>query len=1348
MTFEDFCGGPFWDDEFVWDVDNPNLTFCFQRVILQWVPCLFLFVFSIYDIFKITETLDIVIITLLAQWAASDKQTSGALFHTTWILCVWVLLIFLKTAIIHWAGLSLSKRVHSQMLATILRQPMEFFDLNDSGVIVNRFSNDLKVVDKTIITSVRSVLSASFSVLGTLMLFVYKLHSKLLLFVLAFTAALMLVCGLKRLLSYHLQVARTLKRFEASSRSPIILQYNETIQGIDTIKAYEAEDRLLRQFFEKVDTHQNYIYHNRFANRWIGIRLEFIGAIVIYYVALLTVSNQSMVGFAFVGIIVSYVLRLIPSLNSLLLALGALEENIISFERVAQYLDLQRETNDETGVDYPTSGMDKQPVLGPIIYRDFSLTHADGSTVLHNVTLTIAAGEKLGIVGRTGSGKSSFIGTLFRFYPKHTTGYISIAHVELGRISLQKLRGELTLVPQSTSLFSGVVQNFIDPRNGHTDEELIRYLRECGLGNVHLATPLENLSVGQCQLLCLVRGFLRKKPIIILDEATSALDEATEDLILKVLDKQFHGRTVLMIAHHLNTLRNCHRVLWLQEGRDDDLTWREEDPDLTFCFQRVILQWTPCFFLFVFSMYEVLRIVTSRYRDIPWNWFNITKMIFTFALMVMSWVDLGVVVQNLDEPEVFDVQILVAIFNALAYIMAMALYFFYRKYGIRSTGTMFIFWFLKAFFGIIQMRTEAMLHDVRGSGTGDFAEFQFVSYTIQYTFVCCVLLLELFPDKEPRYSEWAKLKNPNPELRSSFFSRLFYLYFDSYAWRGFRKPLTDDDMYDLNPEDTSRALVPPFDKYWYESVEKGRRKQIAADKKAGKTNLVYKPNAATNGSVLPAMVKAYGGPFWFAGMLQFAISGLQFASPYLMQEIMAVIALDGPFWKGMIITLGLFLTSLLIALFNGQYFHRTFLVGFRIRTGLISAIYRKALRISSFAKKDTTVGEIVNLMAVDAQRFFELTSYLHVLWSAPLIIALCIYLLYELLGPAVFAGLGVMVIMIPITGFIATRMRDLQVEQMKIKDERVKKMNEILGGIKVLKLYAWEPSFQDTVVTVRNEELDVLKSAAYYGAGTYFVWTMAPFLVTLASFAVYVMIDEENVLDPQTAFVALALFNILRFPLAMFPMMITFAMQAWVSIKRIDKFMNSEELDPNNVTHNKSENALEVKDGTFSWGDDAPTLKNINLALRRGKLSAVVGGVGTGKSSLISALLGEMEKMKGSVNTDGSIAYVPQQAWIQNATLRDNILFGRPFDQAKYDKVIECCALRPDLEMLPGGDTTEIGEKGINLSGGQKQRVALARAVYADSEVYLFDDPLSAVDAHVGKHIFEKGDRSVGNAGW
>ncbi|XP_050072446.1 ABC transporter C family member 8-like [Anopheles maculipalpis] len=515
----------------------------------------------------LTVGLDIVITTLLAQWATSDKRSNGDLLTTLGIVCVWSFAVLLKTGLLQWGGLQLSKFVHSRMLATILRQPMEFFDRNDSGVIVNRFSNDLNIVDVKIITNLRAVLSASFSVLGTLGLFVFKLYNNILLSLLALTAAVFLVFGLKQLLSYHLQVARTLKRFEASSRSPIILQYNETIQGIDTIKAYNAEGRFLRQFLERIDTHQNYIYYNNSANRWIGIRLEFVGAIVIYYVALLTVSNQSMVGLAFVGIIVSYVLRLIPSLNSLLLASGLLEENIISFERVAQYLDLPRETNDETGIDYPTAGQEKLPVRGPIEYRDVSLTYSDGSTVLHNLTLTIGEGEKLGIVGRTGSGKSSFIGTLFRFYPSNTSGTILIAGVALKDISLRKLRTELTLVPQSTSLFAGLVQNFIDPWKTHTIEQLQTIMRQCELGNVSLGATLQELSDGQRQLLCLVRGLLRRKPIIILDEATSGLNADTEDLILKVFHKQFHDRTVLMIAHHLNTVKSCDRILWLQEGR-------------------------------------------------------------------------------------------------------------------------------------------------------------------------------------------------------------------------------------------------------------------------------------------------------------------------------------------------------------------------------------------------------------------------------------------------------------------------------------------------------------------------------------------------------------------------------------------------------------------------------------------------------------------------------------------------------------------------------------------------------------------------------------------------------------
>lgn len=163
-----------------------------------------------------------------------------------------------------------------------------------------------------------------------------------------------------------------------------------------------------------------------------------------------------------------------------------------------------------------------------------------------------------------------------------------------------------------------------------------------------------------------------------------------------------------------------------------------------------------------------------------------------------------------------------------------------------------------------------------------------------------------------------------------------------------------------------------------------------------------------------------------------------------------------------------------------------------------------------------------------------------------------------------------------------------------------------------------------------------------------------------------------------------------------------------------------------------------IENGNFSWGEEEKVLRDINVNISKGSLVAVVGTVGSGKSSLISAFLGEMIKISGRVNTCGSISYVTQQAWIQNATLQDNILFGHKMDKDTYNEIVNACALRPDLEMLPGGDQTEIGEKGINLSGGQKQRVSLARAVYCDNDIYFLDDPLSAVDTHVGKHIFQE----------
>lgn len=288
----------------------------------------------------------------------------------------------------------------------------------------------------------------------------------------------------------------------------------------------------------------------------------------------------------------------------------------------------------------------------------------------------------------------------------------------------------------------------------------------------------------------------------------------------------------------------------------------------------------------------------------------------------------------------------------------------------------------------------------------------------------------------------------------------------------------------------------------------------------------------TDGSILPAMMKTFGGPFWFAGFIQLIINGLTLASPMLLNELITYVANGMPVpWQGWLMVASLFLVAFLLAIFNSVYFKATFVVGFRIRTALISAIYRKSLRISSAAKKDTTVGEIVNLMSVDAQRFFELISYVHVLWSGPMIIGIAIYLIWQQLTFGVISGILVMILITPLSGIIAAKLRNLQVEQMKIKDERVKSMNEILNGMKVLKLYAWEPSFENLIKEIRERELVVMRKGAILNAGTYFVWTLAPFLVQLASYITFVLLG--GTLTANKAFVSAALFNILRFPMAM-----------------------------------------------------------------------------------------------------------------------------------------------------------------------------------------------------------------------
>ena len=390
------------------------------------------------------------------------------------------------------------------------------------------------------------------------------------------------------------------------------------------------------------------------------------------------------------------------------------------------------------------------------------------------------------------------------------------------------------------------------------------------------------------------------------------------------------------------------------------------------------------------------------------------------------------------------------------------------------------------------------------------------------------------------------------------------------------------------------------------------------------------------------------------------------------------------------------------------------------------------------------MGEITNLIAIDAERFIDVIPDIHVVWSAVFQIGLALYLLYGIVGNSAFAGMALLLTLVPANVLGNYFGEKVQTKQMELKDERIMKINEILQGIKVIKYYAWEKPFMAIVNKIRTAEVKTIKQYAVVYSMLNVTFTVVPLLVSLATFTVYIYSDPENhILTAEKVFSCIAIFNVLRIPLFMFPYFFMETVKLFVSVRRLAKFLESSEINTEYISQGSSEAlALEMESGRFSWADKADscsTLTDLNLTLEAGSLTAVVGEVGAGKSSLLSAILGEMSCQDGALRSHSrSLAYVSQTAWIQNMTVKENILFGRQDRPSHYQQVLESCALGPDLALLPAGDDTEIGENGVNLSGGQKARLALARAAYTEAQLYLLDDPLSAVDAHVARHLFTK----------
>nr|AAB46616.1 multidrug resistance-associated protein [Homo sapiens] len=792
---------------------------------------------------------------------------------------------------------------------------------------------------------------------------------------------------------------------------------------------------------------------------------------------------------------------------------------------------------------------------------------------------------------------------------------------------------------------------------------------------------------------------------------------------------------------------------------DWNVTWNTSNPDFTKCFQNTVLVWVPCFYLWACFPFYFLYLSRHDRGYIQMTPLNKTKTALGFLLWIVCWADLfysfwersrGIFLAPvfLVSPTLLGITTLLATF----------LIQLERRKGVQSSGIMLTFWLVALVCALAILRSKIMTALKEDAQVDLFRDITFYVY---FSLLLIQLVLSCFSDRSPLFSETIHDPNPCPESSASFLSRITFWWITGLIVRGYRQPLEGSDLWSLNKEDTSEQVVPVLVKNWKKECAKTRKQPVkvvysskdpAQPKESSKVDaneevealIVKSPQKEWNPSLFKVLYKTFG-PYFLMSFFFKAIHDLMmFSGPQILKLLIKFVNdTKAPDWQGYFYTVLLFVTACLQTLVLHQYFHICFVSGMRIKTAVIGAVYRKALVITNSARKSSTVGEIVNLMSVDAQRFMDLATYINMIWSAPLQVILALYLLWLNLGPSVLAGVAVMVLMVPVNAVMAMKTKTYQVAHMKSKDNRIKLMNEILNGIKVLKLYAWELAFKDKVLAIRQEELKVLKKSAYLSAVGTFTWVCTPFLVALCTFAVYVTIDENNILDAQTAFVSLALFNILRFPLNILPMVISSIVQASVSLKRLRIFLSHEELEPDSIERRPVKdgggtNSITVRNATFTWArSDPPTLNGITFSIPEGALVAVVGQVGCGKSSLLSALLAEMDKVEGHVAIKGSVAYVPQQAWIQNDSLRENILFGCQLEEPYYRSVIQACALLPDLEILPSGDRTEIGEKGVNLSGGQKQRVSLARAVYSNADIYLFDDPLSAVDAHVGKHIFE-----------
>ncbi|KAK5077011.1 ATP-binding cassette glutathione S-conjugate transporter ycf1 [Lithohypha guttulata] len=749
-------------------------------------------------------------------------------------------------------------------------------------------------------------------------------------------------------------------------------------------------------------------------------------------------------------------------------------------------------------------------------------------------------------------------------------------------------------------------------------------------------------------------------------------------------------------------------------GPISNLRW-----DLTPCFLDIWVLVVAAWGLFAGAGAIVYLTKKRTPQDVKKNWHYYSKLSIIVLIVLATIVQAALYVAY--PPKIFydDIRFWTTVALALSEIVILLIQHLEHSRSRNPNGVVLFFWlfFILSFAVKLRSLVSRDAHKTR-------LPF-FITFCLTLGLAIAEFILEYFVPKRQSAYDALGAEDECPIEYADIFSILTFGWMSPMMRFGYKNYLTQDDLWNLRNRDTTKVTGETLREAWEMELEK------------------KKPN------LWIALARSFGGPYIRGAMIKTISDSLAFVQPQLLRLLITFVHSYSagnepqPAIRGVAIALAMFATSVCQTAALHQYFQRAFETGMRVKSSLTSMIYAKSLRLSNESRAKKSTGDIVTYMSVDQQRLSDLAQWGQQLWSAPFQIVLCMVSLWNLVGISCLAGVGVMIVMIPINALIARFMKKLQLSQMKYKDSRAKLMTEILNNMKSIKLYAWGSAFMDKLSHVRNDlELNNLRKIGAAQSFATFTWSSTPFFVSCSTFGVYVLVNKAP-LSTDIVFPALTLFNLLTFPLTVLPMVITSIVEATVAVGRLTEFFTTDELQEDAVRfideppQNNGEESVRIRDATFTWdkNETRNALENINFVANKGELTAIVGRVGAGKSSLLQAILGDLWKYNGEVVVRGRLAYVAQQSWVMNASVKENIVFGHRWDPHFYQQTINACALVDDFRTLPDGDQTEVGERGISLSGGQKARLTLARAVYARADIYLMDDVLSAVDQHVGRHL-------------